>query len=356
MFADSSYYGNLCDALDLASPSFKHSEASVAWNLLNDWRINPDRLMQFESFVANAGLGGTSILGKAGLLSKYYESHIRKACPANGRPCDFTQVDNDYNRYYSLGIPKANPHRLISTVISLTNYGLRRLYDAPIGLEPEFDYSTLPVASKGRISVSAWLDLKLGSHLNDGAVSNPPTNPFLVAVVRQLSLAMTSLDLDHEPVWVTYTRDLERLAGNDPFRWRSLVGVSNDPVHHPWLLILTYPLSRVGDRLYRPTQLESGYNPLHFPPPPTTLHGLAMDTDHIRRHCPLPEFIHGRIDHQDTLDDPLLSPIRHCIRIPDSSSSSRLAEAQKKHLSLLAKHFPLSPNWPKPEHPALVAP
>jgi hypothetical protein len=356
MFANSQFQAQLADELASGSPSYSHRNASVAWNLLNDWRVNHARFQQFDAFAA--GLPpAPSVVGEHGLLSKYYEANIRKACPANGRNCDFVEAENDYNRYgVPTGVDAINPSRLVSTVISLSNYGLKQLYEAPFGIEPEFDYSTSFPISKARGSVNDWLDAKLRPALREGAIANPASNAFLIAVARQLSLAMSSPRFDHEPVWVTYTRELKDLAGNDPHRWRSLVGVINDPVNHPWLLVLTYRLSHVGDRLYRPTQLESGFNPLHFPPPPTNLHGLAMDTEHTRSHRPLPEFIHGRIDHGPSLADPAQSPIRHCIRLTASTVESSLPHAQRNHLHLLKTKFPATPTWPVPDHPAHAHP
>ena len=101
-----------------------------------------------------------------------------------------------------------------------------------------------------------------------------------------------------EPCWVTTWDVLEAVADEPASRWAEVVGVPAAP--GDWLILLRYRVREVGT-LVRPTQLDSGWNAIHFPSPPTTpLAGGGHPMDLGIKGCPAalrPEFIHQHIEH-----------------------------------------------------------
>jgi hypothetical protein len=101
------------------------------------------------------------------------------------------------------------------------------------------------------------------------------------------------------PTWAAVWQQYEptKVTGS-PNNWLEVVG-KQAPQEPHWLLLLRYPSTGVKT-LYRPTQLEAGDFPLHFPSPPCApleVGGIAMqvgpDASSIWRI--LSEFIHTEV-------------------------------------------------------------
>ncbi|MEA2337645.1 MAG: hypothetical protein QOE82_1652, partial [Thermoanaerobaculia bacterium] len=102
-----------------------------------------------------------------------------------------------------------------------------------------------------------------------------------------------------ELCWATTWNTLEAVADEEAHRWAEVVGI---PVEEgDWLILLRYPVRRTGT-LVRPTQLDAGWNALHFPSPPTTpltSGGHPMDLGDGTCHASIrSEFIHQQITHK----------------------------------------------------------
>jgi hypothetical protein len=118
---------------------------------------------------------------------------------------------------------------------------------------------------------------------------------FLEKIFKLLNHRLTVESKYYNPVWVTTWEIFEEYANQGADRWNQVVGV---PREMPtWQIVLRYPASKVPC-LYRPSQLDGGYYPQHFPSPPVTAKaegGLTMDLGaSVSR--PLNEYIHKQIE------------------------------------------------------------
>ena len=100
------------------------------------------------------------------------------------------------------------------------------------------------------------------------------------------------------PTWVAKWAEFRRFLGSGPERWSGVVGVPNSRRIPRWLLLLRYRLPKKVP-LLRPTSLDAGYNPYHFPSPPqapVSEGGYPMD---LRWSSPagrlISEFIHRQV-------------------------------------------------------------
>lgn len=118
---------------------------------------------------------------------------------------------------------------------------------------------------------------------------------FLEKIFILMNHRLTVENKHYNPVWVTTWEIFEEYANQGADRWSQVVGVPRElPT---WQIVLRYPASKVSC-LYRPSQLDGGYYPQHFPSPPMTAKaegGLTMDlgASVVR---PLSEYIHKQIE------------------------------------------------------------
>lgn len=112
------------------------------------------------------------------------------------------------------------------------------------------------------------------------------------------------------PVWATFWDEFKRedlpygsIAGSTPERWLQSLGVKKESPGR-WIILLVYPARDAG-RLVRPSILEAGWYPAHFPspvPPPeafTSRCGFCMELDSSLGTRSLnEEYIHlDQVDH-----------------------------------------------------------
>jgi hypothetical protein len=103
-----------------------------------------------------------------------------------------------------------------------------------------------------------------------------------------------------QPTWVTTWEALKPHLAAKPERWLETLGVAK-PESPRWMFLLRYTVRDAGT-VARPTQLDAGSYPYHFPSPPQASiewGGHPMD---LQISPPaaflLPEFIHEQIDHR----------------------------------------------------------
>ena len=364
-FANSTYESQLRSML--ADTGSVHS--SMAWNLLQDWRIASERMVDFDNAVTDdaahlpvvtAGAPPSPFSSPKGferVFGDCYVKHVRSVSgtTAPGSAAKLSSflcaAKNAGNHYGGTGGPGALANDLkLAAVIDLGNLGLffrdgaTGASDLPV--VPEFSGFEAPAGPAGSpVDLPAWLDEKLMAH----SLTAPAQHPFLKALVRHMSA--TRVSLPYEPSWVTTWSAFESLAGGDPRRWQPLVGVP--PRNTPrWLLLLVYPVW-MTDLLVRPSQMDAGWFAEHFPPPPVAGRGLAMELHPSEIHRRLPEYIHARVDFRPWLDNPKFSPIHACAPL-DGQPAHDLPGAQSAHLSELISRYGLEPAWIKYTHPATV--
>jgi hypothetical protein len=140
--------------------------------------------------------------------------------------------------------------------------------------------------------VLRWLDRHLlGTTLSDQKV-------FVAAVLDAIEAKRENQP--HQPSWVTFWRSFEPHVASGPERWASVLGLPNRRKCDRWLIVLKYPLRAAG-KLVRPTILDAGWAPYHFPSPPQATLGEGGHPVDLRLSSPpdslIQEFIHEQIPH-----------------------------------------------------------
>lgn len=356
MFANSTHANHLKQGLS----DQEHRRATIAWNLLHDWRISNERLASFSQAASDKNLPLNSWENIHSSVDAYYLNHVRYTSTIQqGRKPDFLESHNAHNHYSASSLKPLNPYRLLVNILPLN--ALNHTYDYYRSIFPSFlQPASLSVGPANAPKIMDFLDKQLIPLSDyDGAtdtwkVRSPQNSDFLIRTLQCLGESINVDSLRYEPVWASFATDLQKIASANPMRWRELVGVPNSS-QSQWLLFLRYPvISCRTQPLVRPTQLDAGTSfAEHFPNPPTEVHGRAMDIQDNRTHLPLPEFIHARVNLSHLLSNVDKSPIFECVKIPPQQySEQQLKKAQKAHLANLAKHFPPCPSWITEKHPA----
>ena len=195
-----------------------------------------------------------------------------------------------------------------------------------------------PHSDANREYVALWLDdLLLGGNTEDRQ-----------HIVGQILILLNrySDENPYQPTWVTTWEAFESLAqgeADNPSRWLEIVGAYK--VGFPrWVVVLCYTAGEAGD-LVRPTQLDAGWFPHHFPSPPQApveTGGHPMDlgapTGDPRL---LSEFIHQQIEH----------PVKHLTdmigRVTELSPSP-LGIQRTAHHDLLSREYTVAGWMPNP--------
>lgn len=152
----------------------------------------------------------------------------------------------------------------------------------------------------------------------------------------------------YQPTWAVLWDDLEPVLKAEPHRWLECLGMAKPEGR--WVIVLRYSFEEVQDvgPLVRPTVLDAGKHPEHFPSPPDGLPrgGHPMDLCMPPPEKPLlREFIHCQIDH--TLDQwevagSLCEKTKQATKRPDLLGVQRSAHlARLKH-----RHSHCMVSWP----------
>jgi hypothetical protein len=133
-----------------------------------------------------------------------------------------------------------------------------------------------------------WLEENLAKKTQEQVES------FLRNIFEVMNYRLTIEEKYYNPVWATTWERFQTYATEDAERWSDIVGV---PRAFPtWQIVIRYP-ARIVRCLHRPSQLDGGYYPQHFPSPRAakmSTGGLTMDL-HQSNDRPLNEYIHKQI-------------------------------------------------------------
>jgi hypothetical protein len=260
---------------------------SVARNVMHDHRVSPPREDSFRTYTVREPK-----LPNA--LRQYYNRHVRTSQDAHF--LDLALSGDNWVAGAPTKVDLIDPDTPLLRVVNLNGereafqWGTREWTDprndrffeiAGARSDTEFHEAIgRQLLEDAEAFISVWLDMRKA---------------------RRSSLKAAGAKKFDGPVWAMFAKafldDVD--PGKDgPDRWFEVVGVHPDtaPV---WAILLQYPLRKAGT-VARPTILDAGGYPWHFPSPPgadVDLGGFMMDLcidppcDHLRS-----EFIHETID------------------------------------------------------------
>ncbi len=273
---------------------------SVAVNLVHDFRVSDSRERMFRNFCHSGNLKDC--------LDDYYDSCIKNVMHPDVP--DFCRDDYrivDCSTTSGFCLPGFSRSMKLATVMNLN------VLFNPFK-EAVNQYSTVG-------KVPSWLELKTVLETAEDRANNMITaltnfeafdtwltsqfHPFdltrakrLIGIFFKVLNELLDANKPYKPVfWVTDWDKLKPYIEPNLLnvaRWNQSVGVPNK--RDAWQIIIQYPTAAV-DCLYRPTQLDGGFFPEHFPPPPSCEQfygGLTMDLIAEDKEF-LPEYIHQQM-------------------------------------------------------------
>lgn len=266
-------------------------KVSMALNLRHDHRVSEMREQRFRAyFLRKYDL-------REALDDYVWESVKAPASPHFCEPwCDNLVADCISGE----GCENFDSDIDLATVISLNGLSrpIKDTYPNLVNEMPEWreliDVETQ--ASDEQSNSTPWrnkFDGWLEDNLKDK--STLEVESFLGKIFKVLNHRLTVEKKHYNPVWVTTWDIFERHANSGADRWNQVVGVPREAP--TWQIVLRYPAGKVPC-LYRPSQLDGGYYPQHFPSPPVLAKaegGLTVDLG-ASVSMPLNEYIHRQIE------------------------------------------------------------
>ena len=330
---------------------------SLGWNLIHDRRIDPTRFAGFDDYLTASRMNIACPVTMKRAVSGYHAFRIQGRMAPDFLVGDLNE-SNFHGRKHEL--PALYGKRLLVRVLNLSRLG--KLYSAAksaavLGfddyLEPIPASGTSgarPSGGSGSLDVVAWLDRKLARFKSDPSSCFDATrltgDSFLAALFAFLNANRRTEPF--QPVWTTGWTEFSSREWQQPERWLQMLGVRTDKSQPSWLLLLRYPAREAG-QVVRPTQLDGGWYPEHFPTPPSAPCGHAMDLDHAHRdRHPLPEYIHQQMDH-------IPAHLVACARV-DAARPVPLPPPQRRHFRILERDYADVPTWAQRSHPACAPP
>ncbi len=333
----------LADVTDSLLSEPDHSRATMGWNLYHDRRISSQRFQQFSNRLIERGIAIDDVT-QATIEDDIGDYHENRVCKTDNP--EFLDPSFNANNLYTSSGPLVLPHGNTYLIRVFDLRKLHKVFEAGQGSVPEFaDYNRLTSKSPHRrLSHTDWLDTRLSDFKRKPEFGFDQTrlqrNRFLIALLDFMNVYRKKHPF--EPAWATRWSIFNAMNWHSPERWQRLVGVWPNQ-HDTWLLLLRYTVREVG-LLVRPTQLDGGWYPPHFPVPAVTRPGHAMETDASQPPCtPLFEYIHQQIDHTP-------GHLFACGRAVAESVS--LPPAQRRHLNLLEQCYPETIKNVERPHPA----
>lgn len=263
-----------------------HSEAeerAVASNVCHDARVSEEREKVFdESFEKKET--GQDLLNA---LENYKEKRVRSQLSP-----DF--IDAQLNGGNILtGTPSGEFH--ISKQAWLARVVvLNRLTFLPHG----------GMARPGPLRVftlSAGADQEYVDKCLDDQMRSPGADALVPAILEEMN--PRSDKPPHHPTWVTLWKALD-WENEPPHRWLEAVGI-HDRKPGRWVVVLKYRVEEV-DKLVRPTVLDAGKYPQHFPSPVAIRRPKCGHPMDLKIPPPIPgsalrnEYIHKQIHHPES--------------------------------------------------------
>ena len=322
---------SLCSASSTSIP-----QKAMARNLLGEHRVSFDRLKKFLP----SGFNWDNFDAIQKDLDEYQKkavrvklnpslpfSHLKQPLPA------FESKENKNNR---VNLPL---NAKLGTVIDLTR--LHRVYGyAAFNKVPAFEkfVHTSPLDQVNEF---------LAGHLEDP--DHTVRKGFVDSIFRAMAAYRVSSDNDRiHPTWAAEWQSLKAyLEPNAPERWVQAVGVRKE--HPCWVLVVRYPVKNAYRhlKLFRPTHLDAGWYPHHFPNPPganVNAGGFTMDlrdADADPQQGLVSEYIHRQIDFE--IND--WEDVGGHVGFIDKPSNHALDVLRRRHWARLGQEYTEVPTW-----------
>ncbi len=250
----------------------------MARNVMHDHRVS---LIREQSFDALNGHPRTDAALRNALID-HKESHIKTSAAP-----EFIDAKLNGNNIVS-GSPSVRQviHKDARLVRVLDINGLtpifqwakRRGYAA---------FASFPTGASGT-TVDGWLT---------DVIRRTPHERFVKACLDAMN--DYCLHLPYHPTWAAAWQKFEPFVKEGADRWLQVMGMHR-PFPGRWLMLLRY-LVREAGTVARPTQLEAGWGPHHFPSPPRARmrrggHPMDLDVSGTPTGL-LSEFVHQQISH-----------------------------------------------------------
>jgi hypothetical protein len=320
--------------------------ATIGWNLFHDHRINAARFGQFTARLLRSRISIIDSQTMRRAIEDYHECCVQRAPNAETPIPHFLSRENSEN--FHDGVGALTPPHSNKQLVRVVNLTLMHsvFQSARLNRVSEFATYDLPTSRTGtRSSRTAWLDWQFADFIRnpDFAYNQDrlKRNSVLTALLQFVN--NTRHTSPYEPAWTTLWSAFRDNDWRSPERWHKLVGL-RPPQEPSWLLLLRYPV-RLAGTLIRPTQLDGGWYPQHFPVPPSATVGHAMEMDFTRSLAsPLPEYLHEQIDHEP----------EHLFalgRLHGPFASTSLMAPQQRHTAVLEREYSDAVGWAKHRHP-----
>lgn len=332
IFSQSSLYQS---ALNEWSSSRDPELRALAINLTSDHRVTPEQEREFRGFFEPPHTGEQL----RAALKKYVVEKVRLALPVEPLTANLVADCSDPCGACCPGFDKG-----VELVNLLKLTGLREVIELA---RNENRDAWKPLRDVVLDPSAPWRE-RLNRKLEGKDPESDEVKDFVAAVLDVLNYNLEELKQPFNPTWVTtWTHFAEILPAVESDSWNNSLGVTT--IGNDWQIVLRYPAKAAG-RLYRPTQLESGYNAYHFPSPVSAgmaVGGHPMDLSAATRRRPrglFSEYIHGQIRMEL---DYWLAAGRLIGRT--DYNLYQLSRLRKRHHRRLDKHYPDVKLWmPRP--------
>jgi len=292
----------------LAGPPY---ERAVARNVRHDGRVSPERERLFDlSFEDRRS--GQDLLDA---LSAYKKRNRRLRQPDFHHP----EINGEnFRTGRTDGGDEIHKDVLLARVLELSGLGTV-VEDHGRAGRPEFrtfrDFAGGPPEE-----FDAWLDREIERQTPD---------VFMTALLESINESRRRRPF--HPSWVTYWDRMEPYLREPAHRWLEAVGIHRE-TEGRWVAILRYVVRDAG-KLVRPTVLEAGPAPEHFPTPTRSLAGHPMDLGQPEWDEELlPELLHRQIDHDP--ESHWRQPGSYLART-ERATSGELKRQRREHLRRL---------------------
>lgn len=269
--------------------SSRSAYRAVAQNLKHDHRVSYEREKAFDDYGSQPR--DTAALENA--LKDFLWERIRN--PQNGEKPDFL-MDHNAENFVSLNdlgedtdfVRVIDLHSLLPVFLAVGDKGIQ-----------PFDELTTSIKEDGEHIPEEEKQKTLFRFLNEKLQDDEQQRNFIEQVIEAMNFYFEEVAAYH-PTWVTTWEAFESQAKLPAIYWSEAVGVykSNYP---RWIIVLRYKACEAQD-VVRPTQLDAGWHPYHFPSPPQSSakqggHSMDLNVDSLPSAKLLPEYIHPQIKH-----------------------------------------------------------
>lgn len=254
---DHGFYRKYLSEFDARSKECDENKAVIE-NLKYDHRVCEKREEKFRDELRKKG--GNPVAA----VRAYHKAH---SCV---RQPDFS---DPYIRQNNMVDTSAlHPETKFVNVLDLSSAGICQILlaqdDFPFYAEEPGEPRNFPVR------YAEWLDTQLN-------VPFEQQKEFVGRILQAMNRHQTS-DGPHNPTWVIPYKDFQPFLDKQEQdgranQWAWALGLAKEA--NRWLVVLTYSFVQLGRKLFRPTQLDAGNSPWHFPSHPrrdVTLGGQPM--------------------------------------------------------------------------------